>query len=388
MVDVQLWEAGSIRANVGDRVEDLDTPLILADLDRMDRNIADWQSWMDDRGVKLRVHIKTHKVPEIALLQLAAGARGICCAKISEAEPFAAAGVRDIAFPYPIFGARKWARVAEMAGTGVRMTANCDSEEAVRQASEAGAAAGVTLYLQIDVDSGMHRGGIPDAEIDRIDALARTIGKLPGVEFDGLTTHRSYFFEGKKSREEEGHFEGELLVGVANELRRRGLEVREVNAGGSFTGKYVAEVEGITEVRAGTYVFYDVMHVAEDSATEDQLALTALCSVVSRWGDDGLTIDGGTKTFSGDRGVVGTGNAQEAPPAMTYSTDGRVVITRMTEEHGMGHPADGASVSLGDKFRFYPFHACTCCNLTNEIIGVRGDRTEVIWKVAARGLRT
>jgi len=388
MADVRVREAGSIRVNIGDRVEDLDTPLILADLDRMERNISDWQSYMDAHGVKLRVHVKTHKVAEIALLQLAAGARGICCAKISEAEPFAAAGVTDIALAYPIFGAQKWARIAELAATGVRMTANCDSEEAIRQASDAGAAAGVVLQLQVDVDSGMARGGIPLAEVDRIETLARLIESLPGVEFDGLTTHRSYFFEGKRSREEEGHTEGAQLVAVADALRARGVAVREVNAGGSFTGKYVAEVPGITEVRAGTYVFYDVMHVAEGSATEDQLALTALCRVVSRWGDSGLTIDGGTKTFSGDRGVVGTGNAQEAPPAMTYSTDGRVIIERLTEEHGMGHPVSAADVALGERLRFYPFHACTCCNLTNEIVAVRGDRVEAIWKVTARGLRT
>ena len=388
MADVRVQEAGSIRVSVGDRIEDLDTPLILADLDQMERNIADWQSWMDARGVKFRVHIKTHKVPEIALQQLAAGARGICCAKVSEAEPFAAAGVDDIALAYPIFGEDKWARVAQLAASGVRMTANCDSDEGARQASAAGAAAGVTLNLQIDVETGMYRGGVPAAELDWIETLARTIAGLPGVEFDGLTTHRSYFFEGKRSRQEEGHAEGELIVGVAEALRAHGVEVREVNAGGSFTGKFVAEVPGITESRAGTYVFYDVMHVNEGSATEDQLALTALCRVVSRWGDDGLTIDGGSKTFSGDRGVVGAGNAQGAPPAMTYSTDGRVVIERLTEEHGMGRPADGATVALGEKLRFYPFHACTCCNLTNEIVGVRGGRVETIWKVAARGLRT
>jgi D-serine deaminase-like pyridoxal phosphate-dependent protein len=388
MAEVRVREAGSIRVDIGDRVEDLDTPLILADLDQMERNISDWQSWMDDRGVKFRVHVKTHKVPEIALLQLAAGARGICCAKVSEAEPFAAAGIDDIALAYPIFGEQKWARIAELAASGVRMTANCDSEEAIRQASAAGDDAGVVLHLQVDVDSGMGRGGIPLADVDRIEALARLTENLPGVRFDGLTTHRSYFFEGKGSREQEGHTEGAQLVAVADALRARGVHVREVNAGGSFTGKYVAEVPGITEVRAGTYVFYDVMHLAEGSATEEQLALTALCRVVSRWGNGGLTIDGGSKTFSGDRGVVGSGNAQEAPPTMTYSTDGRVVIERLTEEHGMGRPAGDAAVSIGDKLRFYPFHACTCCNLTNEIIGVRGDRVETIWKVAARGLRT
>ncbi len=383
-----VHEVGSPRVEVGDRVDDLDTPLILADLDRMERNIADWQSWMDDHGVKFRVHIKTHKVPEIALLQVAAGARGICCAKISEAEPFAAVGIDDIAIAYPVLGEQKWARIAELAATGVRMTANTDSETGVRQASDAGAAAGVALHLQIDVDSGMHRGGIAMDDVDRIEALARTIGTLPGVDFDGLTTHRSYFFEGKGTRQEEGHTEGQLLVDIAEELRGRGLEVREVNAGGSFTGKYVAEVPGITESRAGTYVFYDVMHVNEGSCTEDQLALTALCRIASKWGEGGITIDGGSKTFSGDRGVVGAGNAQEAPPAMTFSSDHRVTIERFTEEHGMGRVEGGGTVELGDRFRFYPFHACTCCNLTNEIIGVRGDRVETIWKVAARGLRT
>jgi D-serine deaminase-like pyridoxal phosphate-dependent protein len=381
-----VHEVGSPRVEIGDRVEGLDTPLILADLDRMERNIRDWQSWMGEHGVKFRVHVKTHKVPEIALLQMSAGASGICCAKISEAEPFAAVGIDDICIAYPVFGEQKWARVAEMAERGARMTVNCDGEEAVRQASGAAAARGVVLNLQIDVDSGMHRGGIDMDDVDQIERLARAIEGLPGVDFDGLTTHRSYFFEDKRSLREEGHTEGQLLVDIAERLRSRGLQVRELSAGGSFTGRYVAEVPGITESRAGTYVFYDVMHLNEGSASEDQLALTALCRVVSRWGDGGLTIDGGSKTFSGDRGVTGTGSGQGAPPAMTFSTDNRVVIERLTEEHGMGRGE--RDVALGEKLRFYPFHACTCCNLTNEIVGVRGGRVESVWRVAARGLRT
>ena len=379
-------EAGSPRVRVGDRVEDLDTPLVLADLDQVERNVRDWQSWMDERGVAFRVHVKTHKVPELALLQVAAGARGICCAKVSEAEPFVAVGIDDVCIAYPVFGEQKWARVAELAQRGVRMTLNCDSEQAVRQAADAASARGVVLHLQIDVDTGMRRGGVDVHDLDGIERLARTVQGLPGVDFDGLTTHRSYFMEGKRSLQEEGHTEGRLLVDVAERLRAGGVEVREVTAGGSFTGRYVAEVPGVTEVRAGTYVFYDAMHLNEGSASRDQLALTALCRVVSRWGDGDLTIDGGSKTFSGDRGVVGGGNAQETPPAMTFSTDDRVVIDRLTEEHGMGH-AEG-DVALGEKLRFYPFHACTCCNLTNEIVGVRNGRVEKVWRVAARGLRT
>jgi D-serine deaminase-like pyridoxal phosphate-dependent protein len=265
------------------------------------------------------------------------------------------------------------------------MTVNCDNELAIRQASKAATQAGVVINLQIDVDSGMHRGGIEMNDVERIAALARFAGSQPGVAFDGLTTHRSYFFAGKKSREEEGHTEGQILVDIANHLRQRGIEVKEVTAGGSFTGKYVAEVPGITEVRAGTYIFYDLMHVGENSATEDQLALTALCSVVSKWGEKGITVDGGSKTFSGDRGVVGTGNAMGPPPAMSKALDRKIQLERLTEEHGMGTAEE--RVELGEKIRFFPFHACTCCNLTNEIVGIRGDRVEAVWRVAARGRR-
>lgn len=369
----------------GMRLEDVDTPTVLIDLDRMDRNIKDWQSYMDARKVKLRVHVKTHKVPELGVLQVKEGARGIACAKVSEAEPFADSGIKDICLAYPLMGDTKWQRVADLVRRGVRMTVNCDNEVAIRQASAAATEAGVVINLQIDIDSGMHRGGILKDDFTRLEALVRFIKAQPGVALDGLTTHRSYFFEGRRSRQEEGHTEGQIVVDLAEKLRGRGIEVKEVTAGGSFTGKFVAEVPGVTEVRAGTYIFYDLMHLYENSATEDQLALTALCTVNSRWGKNGLTVDGGSKTFSGDRGVVGTGNTMGPPPAMSKALGRRVQLQRLTEEHGMGTAEE--PVALGEKIRFFPYHACTCCNLSNELVGIRGDRVESVWQVAARGRR-
>src|SRR6266571_2131844 len=290
----------------GELVANLDTPSILCDLDRLERNIAEWQAIMDRNQVRFRPHIKTHKIPEIARMQLDAGARGIICAKPSEAEPFVAAGVDDVCIAYPVFGATKWRRIASMAARGVRMTVNCDNQAAAEQASEAALAAGVTINLQIDVDSGMHRGGVPMAEVAEIERLARAIGALPGVEFDGLTTHRGIWHQGSPGPEDAGHDEGRLLVDIVEKLRAAGIEVREVTAGGSFTGKWVA--------------------------------------------------------------------------------DRRVFVERLTEEHGMARAEE--PVELGEKLRFYPFHACTCANLTNQIIGFRGDRVETVWTVAARGLRT
>lgn len=368
----------------GEAVSNLDTPSILCDLDRLERNIADWQALMDRNQVRFRPHIKTHKIPDIARMQVAAGAQGIICAKPSEAEPFVAAGIDDVCIAYPVLGPQKWRRIAGMAAGGVKMTVNCDNQTAVRQASEAASAADVTVNLQIDVDSGMHRGGIPMTEIGEIELLARTIVGLPGVEFDGLTTHRGIWYEGSPGPEGAGHDEGLLLVDLADKLRAGGLEVRELTAGGSFTAKWVAEVPGVTEARAGTYVFYDLMHLGAGTATEDQLALSALCTVVSQRTPGRLTIDGGSKTFSGDRGVVG--GAETTPPDVARAVDRRVHVDRLTEEHGMARADE--PVELGEKIRFYPFHACTCANLTNEIVGVRGGRVETVWTVAARGLRT
>jgi D-serine deaminase-like pyridoxal phosphate-dependent protein len=369
---------------VGEAVGDLDTPSILCDLDRLERNIADVQALMDRNQVRFRPHVKTHKIPEIARMQVAAGARGIICAKPSEAEPFVAAGIDDVCIAYPVLGPQKWRRIAATAAGGVRMTVNCDNETAARQASEAASAADVTVLLQIDVDSGMHRGGIPMAEIGEIDRLARAIVALPGVEFNGLTTHRGIWYEGAPGPEDAGHDEGLLLVRIADRLRAGGLEVRELTAGSSFTARWVAEVPGVTEARAGTYVFYDLMHLAAGTATEDQLALSALCTVVSRRTPDRLTIDGGTKTFSGDRGAVG--GSKTNSPDVARAADRRVHVETLTEEHGMARAEE--PVELGEKLRFYPFHACTCANLTNEIVGVRAGRVETVWPVAARGLRT
>ena len=368
----------------GEAVGNLDTPSILCDLDRLERNIADWQALMDRHQVSFRPHIKTHKIPDIARMQVAAGARGIICAKPSEAEPFVAAGIDDVCIAYPVLGPQKWRRIAAIAARGVKLTVNCDNQTAVRQASEAATAADVTVNLQIDVDSGMHRGGIPMTEIGEIERLARTIVGLPGVEFDGLTTHRGIWYEGAPGPEDAGHDEGLLLVNIADKLRAGGLEVRELTAGGSFTAKWVAEVPGVTEARAGTYVFYDLMHLGSGTATEDQLALSALCTVVSQRTAGRLTIDGGSKTFSGDRGVVG-GTKMNAPD-VARAVDRRVYVEQLTEEHGMARADE--PVELGEKIRFYPFHACTCANLTNEIVGVRQGRVETVWTVAARGLRT
>ena len=363
-------------------IYELDTPATLIDLDRMEENIRAWQAVMDRYDVKFRPHIKTHKIPEIARMQLSAGAGGIVCAKVSEAEPFAAAGVDDICIAYPVVGELKWARIADLAAKTKRVTVNCDSAEAASGLSRAATAAGVTIHVHIDVDSGLHRGGVAWDDNVGLKRLAREIHALPALRLAGITTYRSGAFPGAPPVEEAGRAEGRLLVEVAERLRNSGIAVENVSAGSTPTGRWVAEVPGVTEVRAGNYVFNDLMQLNNGIAKEEQLALSVLCTVVSRNGDR-LTIDGGSKTFSGDAGGVGTG--RPVPAAIARAADRKISIERFNEEHGIGRTEE--DVKLGEKVRFYPYHACTCANLSDEIVGFRGETVEVVWPVRARGLR-
>src|SRR5205807_8450935 len=171
-------EPGEIR--VGTPLGALDTPCLVVDLDRMERNLREWQETVDAAGNRLRPHVKTHKVPAIALRQLELGASGIACAKVSEAEPFVAAGCRDVVIAYPVVGHDKWARLARMAREA-RVAVNVDSAAAVEGISEAATAAGVQVGVQIEVDSGFHRCGFPYTDVEAFEEFARLIRPLPNI---------------------------------------------------------------------------------------------------------------------------------------------------------------------------------------------------------------
>jgi D-serine deaminase-like pyridoxal phosphate-dependent protein len=366
-------------------VEEVPTPALLVDLDRMEANLARWQELATRAGKKLRPHIKTHKVPEIALRQLELGACGIAAAKPSEAEVFAEAGCRDIVLAYPVVGEDKWARMARIARTA-KVAVNVDSELGARGLSAAAAAEGVTIHTHIEIDTGLNRVGFDPADIEGIVAFAHTLETLPGLELEGITTHRGKFGERllAMTNEEAGRDEGELLVELAGTLRARGLPVAQVTAGGTVTGRGVAQVEGVTEVRAGTYVFNDAMQVAYGSARPEDLALSILATVVSTRRPGWATIDAGSKTCSGDR----PGGGGAGTPVVAAAVDLDASVMRVTEEHGMVELGDGAVVEPGQKLRFTPFHVCTAVNLSDELVAVRNGVVERVWQILARGKRT
>ena len=373
-------------AEAGMGLDDLPTPSLVVDLDTMGANIDRWQEMATRNGVKLRPHIKTHKVTEIALRQLERGASGIAAAKPTEAEVFFEAGCRDIVLAYPTVGADKWARMARMAREA-KVTVNVDSEIAARGLSDAASASGATIQIQIEIDTGLRRCGFDPMDSAGIEALARLVMSLPGLEFEGVTTHRGKFSErlAAMTNDEAGREEGQLMVDVADRLRAKGLPVAEVTAGGTITGPGVAKVDGITEVRAGTYVFNDAMQVAYGAANPENVALSVLATVVSTRRAGHATIDAGSKTFSGDRAVVSGAGASEVV-ARAVELDARVM--RITEEHGMLELGEGVCVEIGQKLRFTPFHVCTAVNLSDELVAVRDGVVQEVWPVRARGKRT
>lgn len=367
----------------GAPLDTLPTPCALVDLDRMEANIRRMQTIADANGVKLRPHIKTHKIPAIARLQLAAGAVGIACAKVAEAEVFAAAGFRNIVIAYPVIGAEKWARIATLA-RNCNMTVGVESEIGAHGLSAAAVAAGVTIQVQIEVNTGLNRCGVaphPDA----IEPLCRLVSALPGLDLEGITTHRGGFFvDDGRSLAELGHEEGAIMVALADQLRGRGIAIREVTAGSTPTGAAVAEVAGITEIRPGTYVFGDCMMAELGVFQYDQIAFSLMCTVVSRPIPGRATVDGGSKTFSGD--------AYPARRTMVRgfgrAVDRDAYLEVLTEEHGMTRLGPGVDPQIGDRIEFFPMHVCTAVNLADELIGVRDGRVVTVWPVLARGKRT
>ena len=353
----------------------LSTPVLVVDLDVLERNIQRWQHAATANGARFRPHVKTHKTVELARAQLQAGACGVTVAKVAEAEVYADAGVGDIVVAYPVVGEEKWRRLAALAGR-VRVAVNVESEHAAVGLSRALAEAGTELDVYIDIDTGLGRCGVPAADAEQLRRLADAVARLPGLRLRGVTTYRGAAFAGAAGPAEAGSAEAHLALEAAAVVG-----VAEVAAGSTPTGLAVAAVDGVTEVRAGTYVFNDLMQVLWGAAEPADCALSILTTVVSTHRPGRFTVDGGSKTFSGDAALPdGDGRI------VARSVDGTAVIDGLTEEHGVGRAT--RPVQVGERIAFTPAHVCTAVNLSDELVAVRRGRIEQIWPVAARGRRT
>ena len=244
----------------------LDTPVATVDLDAVERNIARMQGYCDEHGLAFRPHIKTHKLPAIAHMQLRAGAVGITCQKLGEAEVMEAAGLRDILLTFPLVGAAKAERLAALAGEADVAVVG-DSAAVARGLSPALAAAGTEVGFLVEVDTGFARTGVQTPRA-RPPSSRELADSLPGLRFDGLMTYPTLPETGPKLR------------AAIDEIRARGLEVRTVSAGGTPTFFSNHEVPEVTEVRAGTYVYGDRSCIANGTVPLEDCALRVRATVV------------------------------------------------------------------------------------------------------------
>jgi D-serine deaminase-like pyridoxal phosphate-dependent protein len=344
----------------------LPSPFLTVDLDVVDRNIQRLQSYCDEYEIALRPHVKTHKMPEIALRQLRAGARGITCQKLGEAEVMAEHGLDDILVTFPLVGDEKAARLAALAGVA-RVAVGADSETVACGISAAVAAQGRTVGFLVDCDTGFGRTGV-QSPTDAAD-LAERVDDLPGLEFEGLMTHPVLAESGSWLRE------------AKRQIEARGLAVGRVSAGGTPEAFTVHESGVFTELRAGTYVYGDRRLAAEGRMTLDDCALRVVATVVSRPTADRAILDAGSKTLSSDlpEGLNDSafGHVAEYPDA---------VLVRLSEEHGtLDLTSCGRRPEVGERVTIIPNHACVVVNLHDEVALHHGGNAVEISPVRARG---
>jgi D-serine deaminase-like pyridoxal phosphate-dependent protein len=357
-------------------IEDLATPAVLVDLDVLERNIGRQAERARTAGVRLRPHAKTHKCPEIARMQLAAGAAGISLAKTSEAEIFAASGFDDIFVAYPVVGSGKAERLLAVS-RAIRLAAGVDSTEGARRLSDAFRTAGARLDVLLKIDCGYHRVGVLPEDAA---GIVSEIAELPGVLLRGVFTHAGHVYSAETpgAVAEIGRQEGETLASTASALRSAGHSIEEVSVGSTPSARHSMRVAGVTECRPGNYVFHDGSQVALGTCAPEDCAMTILATVVSVPAPDRVVVDAGSKTLSQD-----TMRPRANGHGLILGTSSR--LQSLSEEHGVARIEDGDSFRVGDRVRILPNHACVVSNLHDRLFGVRGGRVETEFRIAARG---
>lgn len=343
----------------------LETPCVVIDVDGARRNVAAMQAAVSAAGCALRPHIKTHKMALFARMQVAAGAQGITCAKVSEAEAMAAGGLRDIFIAYPMVGAFRIRRALALAPRLDRLILAVDSLESAQALDEAALAAQTRLEVRLEIDTGAGRTGVPLAGAA---ALARRIAAMKGLRLTGIYTFKGLVYQGAPTQDNAlaAGEEGALMAEAARRIRAAGVPIRDISAGSSPTGVAVAQTGLVTEVRPGTYIFKDQLLCGEHVAVPEEVAVRYAATVVSAQHPEYAVLDGGSKTFATDIPL-------HAPPFYFNgyaAVEGRpdLCLSRMNEEHGILTAQNGVTgLRVGDVLTLVPVHVCTAINQQNSV---------------------
>jgi D-serine deaminase-like pyridoxal phosphate-dependent protein len=359
-------------------LSELDTPALLVDLDRLERNLKAAAEYGAAHGIALTPHIKTHKSVEVARRQVAGGAAGLTCAKLGEAEVMADAGLTDLLIAYPIVGDAKLERLAALARRA-DVTVALDSVEIAEGIARAAERCGVTVGVLAEVDTGTRRCGI--APGPAYVELCRFLMGRKGLEFRGLMTYQGHILGAREERSALLEEEAGRLSQLYAMLGREGIPFPVVSAGSTPNQWEMHRLPGVTHVRHGTYVYNDRNTLAAGACALDDCALAVAVTVVSTAASGQIIIDGGSKTFFPDRpapGLDGYGLCVEDPA---------LVLAKMNEEHGyVDVTRSERTYRVGDRLHWIPNHVCPCVNLHDTFAVHRGGEVVGMWRVDARGL--
>ena len=366
-------------------ITELPTPAVLVDQSKLTRNLSRMQSAANAGGKRLRPHAKTHKSPRVAALQIERGAVGICCAKLGEAEVFAAEGIADIRLPYPLNPANA-DRVFALARR-VLLSFIVDDPAVADAWSGLAVARGMKLDVLVKVDVGFHRCGI-DPHSPAAPGTVQAIAAMPGLRFRGLLSHagQGYAATTEKGLEAVAIDEAQVLRDLA---AASGVPCPEISVGATPTARFSMDQDGVTELRPGNYAYFDRTQVSLGAAAWEDCALTVLARVVSRPARDRVILDSGSKTLTNDlaRGFTSTpGYGVVLRDIAAADPDTSLLVERLSEEHAAVRVLEGETrLKTGDLARIIPNHSCVVSNLVDQVWLVDGDAVVGQLPVAARG---
>jgi D-serine deaminase-like pyridoxal phosphate-dependent protein len=359
-------------------ISELDTPSILVDLDIMERNLEGMARYSAESGMALRPHIKTHKIPALALKQITLGAVGITAAKPSEAAVMSAGGLNDIFIAYPIVSAKKADALLSLSES-TRLCVSVDSVEAAECLARASAGRNYDLPILVEIDVGFGRCGVADAAAAV--KLALAIENLQSAHFGGLMFYPGHMMVPLEKQNDLLPTVNAVVESAYDALLKAGLHVDVVSGGSTPMARRSTEFSHLSEIRPGMYPLNDRNLVSGGFATLDQCALSVMTSVVSTAVPHRVILDGGSKTFSSDRLLTGNHLAHGA-----ILEDPDAILFGLSEEHGhIDISGSSRGYKLGERLRIVPNHVCATINMHDTIYGIRGEYVETVWQVAARG---
>ena len=358
----------------------LNTPALVLDLEALDRNIAAMATFAGANGLKLRPHAKTHKSVDIARRQIAAGALGVCCAKLGEAEALAEGGIEGLLITSPIVGEPAVERLVALAAKSPTLMHSCDSPDAVAAIGAAAKAAGVTITLLVDLDPGLHRTGVANAAAAV--ALTRQIADHPALRFGGLQYYcgAEQHIEAYADRRDAIVAKTVKLTETLDALKAAGLAPPIVTGGGTGTHAIDAELGVFTELQVGSYIFMDRQYgdcaLREGAPQPFETSLMIDARVISANHPMLVTVDAGLKAFATEAGP---------PPILAGAPEGSVYSFMGDEQGAIIPPRGVAPPKLGERLTLAAPHCDPTVNLYEAYHVVRGATLEAIWPVSARG---